>query len=309
MKKIPITVLIPTLNAELHLNELLDSVLDYVEDVQILDSRSFDKTVDIAIIRGVTIVQRAFTTHGDHFQWMVSNMPVRTEWIFLMAQDERFTPSLVSELRRIFEQDNISANGFTVCWRLWFMGKPLSVVIDNLRLMRVGNFRISDVICNEQIIVDGSIEKSSGLLEHKDTLSLHDWYEKQNLYSTMEAIAKFSGEKEFSVSPRLYGNRLERRMFLKKIFFKIPFRYQIIFLYNYFLRGAWRNGKTGFIWARLRSEVYRMREYKYIEMIHSGYIPDMPKARHGDYDSRIMKTEIQQILLPDVVAQWKRDNQ
>lgn len=307
MKKLPITVLIPTLNAEFHLNELFDSVLDYVEEVQILDSRSIDKTVDLALARGVTVVQKEFTTHGDHFQWMISNMPVRTEWIFLMAQDERFTPSLLHDLRCIFEKKSISVNAFTVRWRLWFMGKPLNVIIDNIRLMRVGFFRISDVICNEQIIVDGSIDNLRGILEHKDTLCLHDWYEKQNLYSTMEAIAKVKGRGEFSVSPKLSGNKLERRMFFKKIFFKIPFRYQLLFLYNYFLKGAWRNGKTGFIWARLRSEVYRMREYKYIEMMRSGYIPNMPKGRHGDYDERIMETEIQQRLLPDVVNQWKID--
>ncbi len=29
--------------------------------------------------------------------------------------------------------------------------------------------------------------------------------------------------------------------------------------------GAWRAGKVGWIWARLRTEVFRLQEYKYFE--------------------------------------------
>jgi len=308
MKKLPLTVLIPTLNAAAHLPELLDSIGDAVSDIQILDSRSVDGTVDIALERGITVVQRAFTTHGDHFQWMITNMPVKTEWVFLLAQDERFTPSLIDALNRLFA-GSPNLNGYMVRWRLWFMGKPLHVVIDNLRLMRMGFFRIADVICNEQILVSGDVGKIDGVLEHKDTLTLHDWYEKQNLYSTMEAIAHVKGQGQFAVDPSFFNGRLARRMMFKKIFFLIPFRYPLVFLYNLILMGAWRDGKAGWIWAHLRSEVYRMREYKVVEMRWTGYVPSVPKARHGDFDPRIMNTELQQKLLPDVFEQWRKSFQ
>lgn len=307
MEKLPVTVLIPTLNAGGHLTELLDSIGDAVSDIQILDSRSTDSTVDIALERGITIVQRAFTTHGDHFQWMVSNMPVKTDWVFLLAQDERFTPSLLDALRHLFS-GILNLNGYTVRWRLWFMGKSLHVIIDNLRLMRMGHFRIADVICNEQILVDGPVGNLDGILEHKDTLTLHEWYEKQNLYTTMEAIAHMRGRGEFAVKPSFFKGRLARRMMIKKIFFSIPFRYLLVLIYNYFFVGAWRDGKVGFIWARLRSEVYRMREYKITEMNWSGLIPEIPKARHGDFDPRIMATTLQQNLLPDVFERWQANH-
>lgn len=300
---LPITVLVPTLNAADHLEELLDSIGDSVYEVQILDSRSLDRTVDIALDRGITVVQRAFTTHGDHFQWMVSNMPVKTDWIFLMAQDERFTPGLVERLQDVFA-GGPSLNGYKVKWRLWFMGKPLHIVLDSLRLMRVGKFRISDVITNEQVLVEGDVGSVDGILEHKDTLTLYEWYEKQNLYSTMEAVARVTGKGEFSVEPDFFGGPLARRMYFKKVFFNMPFRYAVLAAYNLIIKGAWRDGKVGWRWAQLRGQVYRMREYKIEEMRRTGHIPRIPRIRHGDYDPRIMRTALQQELLPEVYAEW-----
>lgn len=55
-EKLPITVMVPTLNAEGHLMELLDSIEPYVEDIFIVDSFSIDKTVDLALERGIKIV-------------------------------------------------------------------------------------------------------------------------------------------------------------------------------------------------------------------------------------------------------------
>ena len=46
----------------------------------------------------------------------------------------------------------------------------------------------------------------------------------------------------------------------------MPFRYLLVFLYCLFGLGAWRAGRVGVMWARLRSDVYRMRDYKLAEM-------------------------------------------
>ena len=63
-----------------------------------------------------------------------------------------------------------------------------------------------------------------------------------------------------------FGNTLQRRMFIKKIFYKIPFRYIFLFLYHYIFLGAFREGYIGYMWANLRCDVYRMTEYKVREL-------------------------------------------
>ncbi len=304
MKKLPVTILMPTLNAEAHLAEALGSCLDCVEDFFIVDSRSTDRTVDIALEHGIKVCQKEFITYGAHIRWFTQTMPIRTPWVFIMDQDERFSESLKASLYALFEGEP-SCNAYQVPWRLWFMGRPLHVVAPMTRLLRKGCFTVSDVICNEQILVEGETGCLDGILEHKDSLDLHLWNEKQNLYSTMEAIAICRDKGRFSCTPRLFGSALERRMWLKKVFFQIPGRYQILFLYNFLLQGAWRDGKTGWIWSHLRSEVYRMWELKALEMRTTGRIPAIPQAAHGDYDPRIMRSAFQRSVLPELVAEWE----
>lgn len=305
--KLPITVLIPTFNAEEQLEEAILSIIDHVHEIMILDSLSNDKTIDIALKYELKVVQRPFTYYGEHFQWMIKHMPVETEWIFTMAQDEVFSEKLVSELKKIFCQKETLLDGYTVKWRLWFMGKPLHIVQEVTRLFRKDKCTISDTYCNEQMIINGNVGKLNGHLEHKDSPSLFRWYQKQAYYAVLEAKARIEQKGSLAEKPKLFGNHLQRRMFLKKIFFSFPLRYQIIYLYNLLYKGAWRDGKVGFAWAHLRSEVYRMWEYTEIEMKITGKIPVNPKLNtFGEFDKRIINTPLQKKLLPQTIELWEK---
>ena len=227
MNKLPIYVTIPTLNAGGHLEELLDSVQPYVEDIVICDSRSVDNTVDIALRRGVKIVQRPFITSSDQFGWMTDNLwkavDPNLEWGFGMAQDERFTPSLIEAIRQQFAEGiPEDVHGFTVNWRLWFMGRPLHAVTRNLRMARRGKSYVTKVACNEHSFVLGRVLHLDGILEHKDTLNLHEWYEKQNLWTTREAVQRVKPPSDDEI-PRFFGaTRLQRKAFFKVLLGRIP---------------------------------------------------------------------------------------
>ena len=139
-----------------------------------------------------------------------------------------------------------------------------------------------------------------GILEHLDSPDLYRWCEKQNRYSTAEALMRFRDD-GLAVRSSFLGSPLERRMLLKKILCRIPLRYQLLYLYHLLGKGAWRDGRIGRVWAHLRTEVYRMREFKYIEMKRPGHIPDIPKAPHGSFDPRILDSHLQRQLLPETV--------
>lgn len=305
--KLPVTVLIPTLNAEGHLDELLDSIQNVVEDIFIVDSLSLDKTVDIALSREVKVVQRPFKTSSDQFRWMLKQLPIQTPWMFLMAQDERFSDSLVRAMRRLFAtpiQDDI--DGFTVKWRLWFMGKPLHAMTDNLRLMRTGRGDVTQVACNEHTVVEGRVERLDGILEHKDTLTLFEWYEKQNLWTTREAIGRIQDNSEHERS-RLFGTKLQRKMFFKRLIYRIPGRSLFFFLYYFFGFGAWRDGYTGMVWAKLRVWCNNVTLLKEREMRLYGIPKKWPEARYGDFDLRILKSPLQKQLLLETVLGLTED--
>lgn len=211
MDKLPITVVIISLNAEHHLDELLDTVQPYFEDIFIVDSRSTDRTVDIALERGVKIVQRPYIKPSDQYNWTFTKLPYRTKWLFSLDQDERISPELLDELRELFGKgipDDV--DGYTIRWRLWFFGQRLHAVSDSLRLMRVSHCHVSDVAGDEHFYVDGKQLRLMGCVEHKDVLNLHEYIEKQNLWTTLSAIGRITNADEAENRFCLEQNSSER---------------------------------------------------------------------------------------------------
>lgn len=293
-KKVPVSVIMLTLNEEFHLPGAIENVKDWAEDIFIVDSRSTDKTVDIALDNGVKIVQRPFTNFGDQWNFALERLPIKTPWTLKLDPDERLTDELKAEITNLLK-GNPECCGYEMDRRLWFMGKPLHVLAPVLRLWKTGKCRFSDVLVNEHPLVDGPVGKLKGILEHYDSPDLHHWWDKQNRYSTMRAIEMVKG-KELSAKPRLFGTPLERRVFFIKAFFHIPFRYQLQWIYESLVRGAWRDGWLGFTWVSLRINVRKLCELKAKEMRISGRIPHIPKASAGDFDHRVIESTLQKSL-------------
>ncbi len=294
MDRLPVTVIMLSLNEEYNLPDAIENVKDWAEEIFIFDSCSTDRTVDIALDLGVKIVQRPFTNFGDQWNVALEKLPVKTTWTFKLDPDERLTPELKEEIRSLL-QGETKHSGYSMDRRLWFMGKPLHVMSPVLRLWRTGKCRFSDVIVNEHPLIDGPIGKLRGVMEHHDSPDLHHWMDKQNRYTTMLAIQKARGGK-LSAEPRLFGTSLERRMFFIRLFFRLPFRYQLQMIHELFGRGAWRDGRVGWDWARLRVESRRLRELKVKEIEMTGRIPELPKAPHGNYDPRILNSDLQKMV-------------
>lgn len=154
----------------------------------------------------------------------------------------------------------------------------------------MGHCRFSDVRVNEHPLFDGSIGKLRGLMEHDDSVDLHHWFEKKNRYTTMEAISRFEGH-ALAVEPRVFGTPLERRMFLEGLLPHIPLRYQMQWLHEVLVRGAWRSGRLGLRWVQQRVQVRRQIELKYEEMKHTGLLPFMRDGQKRDYAPRLSGTE------------------
>ena len=286
MKKGSLTVIMLTLNEEYYLAEAIDNVQDIAEEIFILDSLSSDKTVDIALDKGVKILQRPFTNFGDQWNYALENFPVKTEWTLKLDPDERLTEVVKDSIRTIMNSKD-SYHAYSVNFRLWFMGKPLNTKIKNIvRLWKTGTAKFSDNGVNEHLLPKGEIGVISGFIEHLDSKDMHHWLEKQNLYTSIEANRKFKGE-SLATKPNLLGNVLERRMFYKYIFFKIPMRYTLQFLHEFFYRGAWKDGIHGLRWVNSRIMCRKLVEVKYKECLIRNALLDVKKNAIGTYDKRV----------------------
>ncbi len=306
MAKLPISLVVLTLNEEQRLPGLLENVASWVEHVFVVDSLSTDRTVDIALGHGATVVQRPFTNFGDQWNWALENLPVTTDWVMKLDPDERVTPELEAELRQLFSSSPpYDVYGFRR--RLWFLGQPMRQTQWVTRLWRTGTCRFSDLLVNEHPIVEGMEGRLNAVLEHYDSPDLDHWLRKQNRYTTIQAIEAHQGNR-YALEPRLFGKRLERRMFFKWLYFQLPASHWWMWCYLMFVQGAVLDGYVGRSWAWLRASLSRWHDFKMFEMRSTGRIPSLPDPEVGEYDRRVLESEMQRILFaPERPAQRRHE--
>jgi glycosyltransferase involved in cell wall biosynthesis len=280
----PVAVVMISLNEAHNMEGVLQNLRGWAQEVLLVDSCSADDTVSIALRHGVHVVQRRFQGFGDQWNFALSELPITAPWTMKLDPDERLTDALKMSLDGLMRSGD--QDGIVILRRLWFMGSMLPVQQPILRVWRTGSCRFTDVTVNEHPLVNGRIKCASSYMEHHDSPDLDHWIAKQNRYTTAEAIAQFQGQ-ALALPPRLFGTALERRMWFKRYFWKVPGRYLILYLYHLLVVRAWRAGRVGLIWARLRTEVYRLWEYKRYEMERLGHAPEKVPAHAGAPDPRV----------------------
>ena len=281
---VPVAVVMISLNEAHNMEEVCANLKGWAQEVWLVDSYSKDDTVGIALRHGVRVVQRKFSGFGDQWNFALGKLPISAPWVMKLDPDERLTDALKRQIEVAIQEPNV--DGFGVTHRLWFMNRPLPVRKEFVRMWRTGKGRFTEIDVNEHLIVEGRVVQLSGEVEHRDSPSLEHWLYKQNKYTTQEAIGLARGGM-YAVKPHLFGGAVERRMWLKRVFFRFPLRYQLYFLQTLLLTGAWKAGRVGFIWSALRTDVLRLVEYKALEMKWSGKEPAKVEFGAGVPDPRV----------------------
>lgn len=251
-----------TLNEAHNLRQIFENLQGWAHSVIVVDSYSQDSTIDICLEFGVCILQRKFDGFGSQWNFAIQNTGISTPWTMKLDPDELVTDALKSSIARMIIDNKF--DGISFNRQLFFMGKPLPIIQKILRVWRTGQCKFTEVPVNEHPIVSGKIIHLNDILQHHDSPNLHHWFHKQNQYTSSEANNQ-TQEWRLAAKPNLFGNNLERIAWIKKVFWRIPFRYQILFFYNYFILGAYKAGRRGYYWSKLRSFVYWQWELKYFE--------------------------------------------
>ncbi len=261
--KLNLSVVMITFNEEHNIEKILSNLYGWAKEVIVLDSYSTDQTTEIAKRLGAKIFKKKFVSFGSQWNYAINNLPIKYNWTMKIDPDEFITDELKNNISKIINKTNIS--GIYIYRRLWFLNKPLAVKQKILRIWKTGECYFNNVKVNEYPIVNGNKITIKGDLHHFDSPNLEHWINKQNKYTSLESEISFE-KLILAEKPKFFGNSLQRRMFYKKLFYFLPFRYVLFFIYNYFILGTWKNGFEGFIWSRLRSDVMRIVEYKTYEL-------------------------------------------
>ena len=253
-----ISVLILTRNEQRDLPDCLSSV-SWSDDIHVFDSQSTDATLEIAKAAGAHTHIRAFDDYATHRNAALTTVPFKHPWVFLLDADERPTPELSREMQQLVLAAPTEIAGFRLRRRdylfdTWLKHAQLSPFY--IRLIRPERARYTRAI-NEVLEVDGPIAELSYPLDHYPfSKGIAKWVEKHNLYSTLEAelIASNQSLQNPSLNTALrHPDFHTRRLHQKAIFYRLPGRPLLKWLYMVFVRGAILDGRAGLTYATLQA--------------------------------------------------------
>ncbi|MGM9649780.1 MAG: glycosyltransferase family 2 protein [Butyricicoccaceae bacterium] len=252
-----ITAIILTRNEEDYIGDCIRSIRHIVKRIVVVDSFSEDRTVEIASSMGAEVHQHEFVNHAKQYMYAVGLAQVQTTWILRIDADERLTEESADELEQLCsENEHTDVNGIVLRFYNLFLGKPMRhggmYPWRKLSVYKTGKGNIEDRNMDEHIILDSGItvqaKKDSVHLAFR---GLTFFTNKCNWYSTREAMDYFECRdvRNASLKTRLKMN----------VYYKLPlgFRSWAYYVYRYYVRLGFLDGKEGKIFAFLHAYWYR----------------------------------------------------
>ena len=255
-----ISVLILTKNEEQDLPGCLNSVT-WCDDVHVFDSYSEDATTDIARAAGATITQRKFDNWSAHQNWGLANIKFKHPWVLYIDADERVSADLQASLLALPVQGDSPIVAYEIqrrdfAWNgKWLKHTQISPYY--IRLFRPEKIRYERLV-NPVTLPDGPTARIKGFLDHYPfSKGFRFWVSRHLGYADMEAamrLADLNGQTKFSVRKALFSADFQVKRYNQKgIFYKLPCRPIIKWLYMVVGRRAFMDGMTGVTYATLQS--------------------------------------------------------
>jgi glycosyltransferase involved in cell wall biosynthesis len=271
LSKIPVSVIIPAKDEEYNLPACLES-LSRADEIFVVDSQSQDRSIEISESYGAKVVQFHFNGRWPKKKnWSLENLPFRNEWVLIVDCDERITDELWDEIAEKIQQSEYE--GYYLNRRIYFLGQWLrhggKYPDWNLRLFKhqVGRYEnlkteniqnTGDNEVHEHVVLEGKVGYLKQDMLHIDFRDMFQWIARHNRYSNWEAqvyLNTLNGKTDNgTLGGDLFGNDVQRKRFLKKIWVQLPFKPLLRFILVYFIRLGFLDGKAGYIYARLISQ-------------------------------------------------------
>lgn len=254
-------VVILTKNEEAHIEDVLSSLDGLDCNILIVDSGSTDKTLEICEKYGAEIVFYEYVTEAKTRNWVLTER-ADVDWILFLDADERLTPELNLELRELPDPSD-GVVGFYIRREMWFLGRPLRFGgHQNNYLLHLLHPPVSQVIEQTRTLEYVDVKGRTGRLKHhmihENKKPLRDWVVKHDFYAQREAEDRRSGVKrDKSVTEGRSRAFIHKHLLSRLPPLLLPFAF---FVYRYFLRLGFLDGRVGFIY-------YVMHDFWYPTLI------------------------------------------
>jgi len=262
-----VSVSIITRNEESSLKRCLDSV-SWSGDIVVLDSYSTDLTESIANgFPGVRFLQRKFDDYSSQRNHALHEVDYHNSWVFIIDADEVCPADLKEEILRTAASADQEAVVFHMRRKDFFLDRWMRHTtmypVWFERLVRPKRVRYTGIF-NEHLAWEGK----EGFLKHHlhhfpFDKGLAFWIDRHNRYSTLQAQENIEKSRDPLVLRALFcRNPLQRRAEMKKLYAKIPSKWFLYLLYNFFVKGCFLDGIKGIKFVLLRSYYEYMVDLK-----------------------------------------------
>ncbi|SEO23255.1 Glycosyltransferase involved in cell wall bisynthesis [Mucilaginibacter gossypiicola] len=264
-------IIILTFNEAKNIGDCLQSAALLKANIYIVDSGSTDNTLDICRLYTQNIFNHPFENYAAQRNWALDNLPLTGTWILNLDADHRVTPELAAQLNDIFSKSvDPEINGFLISRRTMFMGKWIKhgghYPTYHANLFRQGFGHCEEKLYDQHFKVTGNTQVLKTDIIDVITDSLTSFIARHNHWATLEAQylveqqnAPLVDDNGKLVHPRLFGNPMERRRYMKKRYEAFPLfvRPVIYFTIRYFIKLGFLDGKTGLVFHFLQGFWFR----------------------------------------------------
>lgn len=265
-----LTIIILTKNEEMTIEKCIKSIKGIAKRIIVVDSYSTDQTKEISLQLGLDFYENKFINHAAQFNWALSNIEISTEWIMRMDADEELTNELVAEIIQKLNKVPKNVDGIVLKRRVYFLDKWIKHggVYPQLllRIFRRGTAKCEQLNMDEHIYL---LDNGETTIFKEDMIDnnpkdLEWWTQKHNWYSNKEVAQFLVDTRELGEGIKMKGSlfkgQAERKRFLKNmVYYRAPLfsRPLLYFLYRYFIRLGFLDGKEGLIFHFLQGFWYR----------------------------------------------------
>jgi len=256
MSKIPISVVIVAKNEEKRINDCIKSVIDWADEIILVDDESTDSTRNIAKDFGIKVLVCKMNIEGKHRNWAYSQ--AKNEWVFSLDADERPTLELKNEIAKTIKSTDCThfsipfktyIGNYWIRWGGWYPGSKV-------KLFKKNKFKYEEVEVHPRIITEGKVGHLKSDVIHYSYRDFEDFVNKTNKQTTLEALKWYKLSKKNPKKAKYKMNMLHAIWRSIDRFFR-----------TFLAKKGYRDGTIGFMVAYFSSfyQIVSFAKYKEIE--------------------------------------------
>lgn len=246
-----IAAIIPTRNEEIHIERCIKSI-DFTSDIFVLDSESSDKTCDIAIQNGCSVISFPKSTIFSH-KLNTALSQLRTfDLVIRVDADEIVSSGLSTLITNLLSSSEPLLAAYSVSRKLCFLDRPMrwgGTHTYPLRIVGPKYASYQTTLIDEHVDLHGFLGGTlNGDIYDKPLHGYSHWLTKHIAYSENEVKSV--------QSPNLF----RRKPLPTRIYYLAPplIRPFILFIYRYFFLLGVLDGKAGLFYHISQTFLYRL---------------------------------------------------